>query len=104
MQIEPTKLEAICTLHIEDDDTFISGPHTALVHLWLTEGPLNTYWYGVAEIAASDGELDAWVFGEKPNYMNVQFSDGKSGLATQIVCRREHDIFRVSFFGQTSLE
>ncbi len=103
MQNQTQKLEATCSLY-NRAETLISGPHNAFVSLWLTDGPLNTYWYGVAEIAATDNELCEWVFGDDPqdNYIDFQFDDGRGGLAKQIVCKRVADIFQVSFFGQSA--
>jgi len=104
MDLIAEQLAASCTLY-GDDDAIISGPHHALVTVWTAQGTMNVYWSGVAEIAASDEELEQWVFAEEPqkNYFDIQFSDKRSGLARQILCRKVLDVFHVSFFGQTTL-
>jgi hypothetical protein len=78
------------------------------VTLHEVEGPLNTYWFGVAEVATDHETFRKWIGGD-PNeiFLLIRLSDGRRGhghrLASRVEWDNEADVFNISFFGLTAL-
>ncbi|MFO0940063.1 MAG: hypothetical protein U0930_04785 [Pirellulales bacterium] len=101
------KLDATCVL-LNSSREPASEELQSVVTLHEVEGPLNTYWFGIAEVATSFATCLKWTRDNPFEvFLSIHFADGRRGEGRWLASKVEHDsqsdAVQISFFVITLL-